>query len=112
MERFCRSNQTDQASFFANSKVELQKKVCVGSSLVLSKELFGAGSWPQLTTSEHSRLHANVTGFFRVALNQNFVESSVSLMRDVELYRINNLHTPLTFVRFARLRLSVKLVRL
>ena len=39
-----------------------------------------------------------------------FVDASTSLISDVELFHTYELRTPLAFVRFARLRLSVRLV--
>lgn len=48
---------------------------------------------------------------FQDCPRENFVDASVSLITDVELFNTYSLRTPLTFVIFVRLRLSVRLVQ-
>lgn len=97
--------------FFRKTSVHYQKKLDVGTSLVLSRELYGCGSWPVLSTAESARLHANVGGHFRGVLGEGHCDTDTPTMTDAQLYTVYELRTPLTYVRFSRLRLSIRIVR-
>ena len=78
--------------------------------LVLSRELFGAGAWPVLSVSEERRVHSNLSGIFRMVLDESFAACEGDMFRDAELYKVYELRPPMAFIRFARLRLSVSIV--
>jgi hypothetical protein len=101
--------------FFKKTSVARESKLMVASSLMLSRELFGAGAWPILTTTEAARSHSNVMGIFRIALSESWSarqnpDGSATMLSDRELIRVHELMTPGTYVRFARLRLSIRVV--
>ena len=81
-------------------------------SLLLSKELFGAGGFPALSTCERQRLHSNVVSVFRRATSQdhNGEDHVEHLLSDAALLHAYALPAPFTFVRFAWLRSSIRMI--
>ena len=100
---------------FKKTAVARDSKLMVASSLMLSRELFGAGAWPSLTTTEAARSHSNVMGIFRIALSESWAarqnpDGTSTMLSDRELIRVHELMAPSTYVRFSRLRLSIRVV--
>ena len=84
--------------------------IVFGSSLILSRELYGSGSWPNLSTAELHKVHSNVCSFFRNATGEIFMAADVDLISDSTLLHTYSLRPPEAVVRFARLRLSVRII--
>ena len=96
--------------FFRKTKVEVTRKPEVASSLLPSKELFGAGCMPPLTTVERQRLHSNVLSVYRKATcSDHRGEEGVHTFSDSDLLHVFELCSPFTYVRFARLRLAIRM---
>ena len=98
--------------FFRKTKVDKAKKLGVASSLLLSKELFGAGAIPGLSATERQRLHCNVMAVYRKALcgdarGDNFEDPRVA-QSDADLLRAHGVRSPMAYFRFARLGLSIR----
>ena len=93
--------------FFNKTDTNRASKLMVGNSLILSKDLFGAGAWPILSSAEEHRLHSNLSAHFRMVLGERYVDTEVEMLSDIELFRVHELRPPMVFLRFARLRLSV-----
>ena len=80
----------------------------------MSREVYGCGGYPVLTKAENQRLHCNVMGVYRRATSEHYSSSSggksENLLADGEVLKVHDLRAPLTVVRFARLRLSVRII--
>ena len=85
----------------------------MAQSLLLSKELYGAGSWPILNRGESQRSHSNVMGVYRSALSENFAamsnDSSEVMLSDYDLVQVYELVPPSSLVRMVRLCLSIRI---
>ena len=98
-------------STFARRTWWLKKKLGVASSLLLSEETFAVGCMPVLNSAERQMLHRNSLSVYRNAtstcvsidyeLNHNY--------SDAVLLHAYELRAPYSYVRFHRLRLSVRL---
>ena len=99
-------------SFFKKTNVEVKKKLDVAASLLLSKELYCAGAMPLLAAKERTKLHANVMSVYRRACSEGYFDDPNAewCLSDLELLKVYNLRAPMTVVRFARLRMSVRLL--
>ena len=79
--------------FFNNTSVDVKKKLAVAGSLNLSREIYGAGGYPNLTLTERQRIHSNVVGVYRQATSENFAAKAndgVSrMLSDQELLHIS-----------------------
>ena len=111
--------------FFRGTSAPTKKKLLVASSLLLSKELYGAGSAPVLLVGERQKLHSNVMSVVRKATCSDMGGTMATmpkvqchegadyrfkpdLLSDAEVLNIFECRAPYTFVRFLRLRLSVR----
>jgi hypothetical protein len=97
-----------RTKFFRNTRVAIADKVNVASALMLSRELYGSGGYPTLTTAERERIHANMVAIYRTACGERF-DCGDEMLSDVALLNVYSLRSPYASVRFSRLRLSVRL---
>ena len=96
---------------FVKSKVAVKKKLMVASSLMLSRELYGVGCLPCLSVGEREKLHGHVMSVYRRATSEAFTgDKHVLMVPDSELLHVHELRAPHTFVRFARLRMSIRII--
>ena len=72
--------------FYQKSEVAVDLKLQVGNTMVLSRELYGCGAWPVLSTAEAARLHSNVSGHFRTVLGERYGDCVERILTDKELY--------------------------
>lgn len=96
--------------YFRKTATPVQKKLSVASSLLLSKETFGVGCMPILNTTERQALHRHIMVFYRKATSSGLdelrdINHGIS---DVVLRYSFELKAPYTYVRFHRLRLSIR----
>jgi len=110
--------------FFRESRAAWDKKMLVASSLLLSKELYGAGSFPILVKGERQKLHSNVMSVIRKATETDMAGETASrpkllngdedlrckpeLLSDAECLNIFECRAPYATVRFLRMRMSVR----
>ena len=79
--------------------------------MLLSKEVFGSGGHPIFNSGEHSCLHGNVMGIYRLAFGERFgIEEDCINLTDTEVLQCYEVRAPYATVRFMRLRLSVRMV--
>ena len=93
---------------FRKSAVAWSEKVNVAGSLLLSRQFNASGAWPELRLVERQRLHANVIGFLRSSVSEKFSDVD-QLLTDAQMLHAYNFRAPYAFVRFARLRLSIRI---
>ena len=98
--------------FFADTSVDVARKLSVAGSLTLSRELYGSASYPKLSVTERQRVHSNVTGVLRKATQETFTgvgKVAAHMLSDAQIFKVYEIRTPYVSVRFARLRMSVRL---
>ena len=105
-EAYCRV----RSRFFECPSVDVQSKLHVVSALMLSRQFNAAGAWPCLRSNERQRIHSNVMRVFRSAVGEDYDEDSNTRLTDSQVLGVHSIRAPYSFVRFARLRLSVRLV--
>ena len=84
-------------------------KIQVTSSLLLLRQFNGSSFWPTFRTTERQRIHSNAIGIFRATLCGNHGDGDEQIT-DGELLHIHELRAPYAYVRFSRLRLSLRIV--
>ena len=96
--------------YFRKTQAQVQKKLGVASSLLLSTETFGVGCMPVLNTGERQILHRNIVGVYRRATSTStVVDAELNHgYSDAVLLHAYGLRAPYAYVRFHRLRLSVR----
>ena len=97
-----------RTKFFKKTRVEAKKKLQVASSLLMSREVFGSGAYPILSTTERQRVHTNVMGVYRSSVGESFSDHG-HRHTDTEVLNIYDLRAPYTTIRFTRLRLSIRI---
>ena len=96
--------------FFKATKVEVKKKLDTSSTLLMSKAYYLSGSWPTLTLAENRLVHSRTMKFFRSATGEKFSDDvNNTNLTDAQLLVVHELRAPATFIRFSRLRLSVRI---
>ena len=67
---------------------------------------------PILNEKERLKLHANVMSVYRRACSEGYFDDPAAewCLSDLELLNVYNLRAPLTTVRFARLRMSIRML--
>ena len=96
--------------FFKKTTTAVEKKIAVATSVLLSKETYAVGCMPVLNTSERQTLHKIIVGVYRRA-TQTCVSIDADLnhgVSDAVLLHSFGFRAPYIFVRFHRLRLSVR----
>ena len=81
----------------------------MASSVLLSLQFSGSGAWPAFKTVERQSLHSNVLGIVRSAQPEKHGDSDV-MLSDAAILNVDEVRAPYAYVRFARLRLSVRVV--
>ena len=99
-------------SFSKKTNTAGKNKLDVAASLLLSQELYCAGAMPILNEKERLKLHANVMSVYRRACSEGYMDDPLAEwhLSDLELLNVYNLRAPLTIVRFARLRMSIRML--
>ena len=78
---------------------------------MVSKQCFASGAWPDLRTVERQRLHANIMDFLRSATSERYVDGEPhEYFTDAAFLQLYEARAPYVHVRFARLRLCVRLI--
>ena len=112
MTRSSSSNATLKplrSKFFKDTSVAFEKKFTVAASILMSRQFFGAGGWPIPTVAERQQIHAKVMATLRtVASEKHDPEQPGLTLTDAQLLEVYNIRSPYSFVRFARMRLSVR----
>lgn len=98
-----------RVKLFKKTSIGVKEKAQVAGSVLLSRQFNGSGAWPALKTVERQRLHTNVLGVVRVALSEKHGGSDI-MMSDAAILNIYEKRAPYAYVRFPRLRLSVRVV--
>ena len=96
--------------YFRKTEAPVKNKLDVASSLLLSKETFGVGCMPVLNVGERQILHRNILGVYRKATSTSIaIDPDLNHgYSDAVLLHAYGLRAPYAYVRFHRLRLSVR----
>ena len=98
------------SKFFKATRVEVKKKLNTSSSLLMSKAYYLSGSWPLLTLAESRLVHSRTMRIFRSATGEKYSDDvNQTNLTDAQLLVVHELRAPATFIRFSRLRLSVRI---
>ena len=102
-----------RSKFFKNTDVPVEQKFHVRGALMLSRDCYGSGIWPILTTKERQRVHSNIIGGLRAAASERYTDHDdtmgATMFTDGHFLEVYNLRTPYAYIRFTRLRLSIRL---
>ena len=95
-------------SVLSNSALSIKHRVTLASSLVLSRGLFAAASWPRLKGVEMKRIGAAVVSVFRTVAREDRWRHSE--LRDDEVLSKVNVPSVPVMLRLKRLRLFTSLI--
>ena len=89
---------------FASDDLDIQHRLILADSLVMSGRQYNAGAWPVLTDAEDKLAHLETMKVYRAAARVRFQEATSQVSDEVVLARLRR-PSPTTLLRAARLRL-------
>jgi hypothetical protein len=102
-----------RGNFFRKTEVAAAKKLHVQSALLLSRTCFGSSIWPVLTVPERQRIHTNIVSSLRAAVSEQYMDhvdsEAPAMLTDAQFLTVYELRSLYSYVRFSRLRLSIRL---
>jgi len=94
-----------------NGDLPLIKKVHLIQGYVLSKGTFQCATWGEVPAAQFRAFHGCIMGMYRDATGSLYVPGSItSLFSDADVIYDNNLMSPMTMLKLARLSLLLRVV--
>lgn len=97
------------AKLFRVTRVEHAKKFGTAASITLPPAFYGSGGWPVPTIAERRAIRSKTMTIFRSVANER-LHAGQDNLPDADLLKAYEIRSPYNFVRFSRLRLSVRLI--
>ena len=74
----------------------------MASSLLMSRQFYGAGEWPLPTIVERQQIHAKAMSTLRGVANEKFdPHDDTATLTESQLLEVYEVRSPYSFVRFA-----------